>query len=307
MIWQTANWKKKMNTNHKPFRIAILDMYDGFENEGMRCIRKIITAFGEQESVYVTYQIFDVRQKLELPGLEFDAYISTGGPGNPAPVGEAWERKYFYFLDSIFQFNSSRHNRIKKHLFLICHSFQMASIHWQLAGVSKRRKTSFGTFPVHKTLAGRKDPLLNLLNDPFWIVDSRDFQVTQPNQQALDYMGARVLCLEKIRPHVPLERAVMAIRFSNEIVGTQFHPEADAEGMLRYFLREDKKTSITANYGAQKYDDMIAHLNDPEKIRMTESVVIPSFLKNAFIRSAAYVPAEDQPERTSGSTPHTFF
>jgi homoserine O-succinyltransferase len=276
-----------MNNQNQHFRIAILDMYNGIENEGMRCIKKIITAFGEKESVSVTYTIFDVRQKLEIPGMEFDAYISSGGPGNPAPAGEPWERKFFYFLDQLLQYNSARQNRTKKHLFLICHSFQMACIHWQLASVSKRRKTSFGTFPVHKTPAGRKDPMLNSLTDPFWIVDSRDFQVTQPNQVSFDNMGAKLLCLEKIRPHVKLERAVMAIRFSNEIIGTQFHPEADAEGMLRYFLREDKKESITANYGAEKYNDMITHLNDPDKIMLTESVIIPEFLKLAYQKTFA--------------------
>jgi homoserine O-succinyltransferase len=282
-----------MNNQNQHFRIAILDMYDGVENEGMRCIKKIIAAFGERESVPVTYTIFDVRQKLEIPGMEFDAYISTGGPGNPAPTGELWERKFFYFLDQLFQFNIARQNRTKKHLFMICHSFQMACIHWQLASVSKRRKTSFGTFPVHKTHSGRKDPMLNSLTDPFWIVDSRDFQVTQPNLFSFESMGAKLLCLEKIRPHVKLERAVMAIRFSSEIIGTQFHPEADAEGMLRYFLREDKKESITANYGAEKYNDMITHLNDPDKIQMTESVIIPEFLKNAYLKTFASRPSED--------------
>ncbi|KAA0993614.1 type 1 glutamine amidotransferase [Dyadobacter aurulentus] len=276
-----------MTNDTKHFRIAILDMYNGFENEGMRCIRKIITNFGEHENVPVTYTIFNVRQNLEIPDMSFDAYISTGGPGNPSPVGEIWEKKFFNFLDKLFQYNLKRQNKVKKHLFLICHSFQMACIHWQLAGVSKRRKTSFGTFPVHKTSIGRKDPLLNALADPFWIVDSRDFQVTQPNQYAFDDMGARLLCLEKMRPHVPLERAVMAIRFSNEIVGTQFHPEADAEGMLRYFLREDKKTSIIAAHGEAKYNDMIAHLNDPDKILLTESVILPTFLKNALNKTFA--------------------
>lgn len=274
-----------MNNDKKQFRIAILDLYDGVENEGMRCIKKIISEFGEREGLEIDCQVFDVRQKLEIPPLDFHAYISTGGPGNPAPTGSLWEKKYFKFLDSILLYNTNRVNRTKKHLFLICHSFQMACIHWQLAKVSKRRKTSFGTFPVHKTSYGRKDALLSQLEDPFWIVDSRDYQVTQPNQLALDYMKAKILCLEKIRPHVQLERAIMAIRFSNEVAGTQFHPEADAEGMLRYFLREDKKKSIVANHGEDKYNDMIEHLNDPEKILMTESVILPSFLKNAMVKS----------------------
>lgn len=279
-----------MENDSKHFRIAILDLYDGFENEGMRCIKKIIKAFGENEGLNVEFEVFDVRQKLEIPSLEYHAYISTGGPGNPAATGALWERKYFQFLDNLLKYNAKRQNRVKKHLFLICHSFQMACIHWQLGSVSKRRKTSFGTFPVHKTSYGRKDLLLKDLEDPFWIVDSRDFQVTQPNQYTLDAMQAKVLCLEKIRPHVKLERAIMAIRFSNEIVGTQFHPEADAEGMLRYFLREDKKAAIIKNHGEDKYNDMIEHLNDPDKISRTEAVILPSFLKNAWEKSQSQTP-----------------
>jgi homoserine O-succinyltransferase len=269
--------------NHKKsFRVAILDMYDGVENEGMRCIKKIITQFASNVSQPVEYVLFDVRKKLETPEMDFDAYISTGGPGNPAPIGLPWERKFFAFLDQIVRYNANRQHVNKKHLFLICHSFQMACIHWKLANVNKRRKTSFGTFPVHQTSSGKKDPIFSQLNDPFWIVDSRDYQVIQPNSAALEQFGAKILCLEKIRPHVPLERAVMSIRFSREIVGTQFHPEADAEGMLRHFMREDKKSSIIKNHGEARYNDMICHLNDPDKIMMTESIVVPAFLNVAY-------------------------
>ncbi len=270
-----------MNNPEKEFRIAILDMYDGLENEGMRCIKKIITEFGVREQFPVNFTVFDVRQKLEIPGLDYDAYISSGGPGNPAPGGHHWEERFFQFLDQLLAYNSI--GLRKKHLFLICHSFQMASIHWNLAEVSKRRKTSFGTFPVHKTPLGKKEPILSQLKDPFWIVDSRDYQVTQPNVANMETFGASVLCLEKKRPHIPLEQAIMCIRFSKEIFGTQFHPEADSEGMLRYFLREDKKASIVRNHGAAKYNNMIEHLNDPDKILMTESVIIPSFLKTALL------------------------
>jgi GMP synthase-like glutamine amidotransferase len=51
-------------------------------------------------------------------------------------------------------------------------------------------------------------------------------------------LGVTILRLEKERPHVNLERAIMAIRFSKEVFGTQFHPEADGEGMLRYLQKK---------------------------------------------------------------------
>ncbi len=102
-----------------------------------------------------------------------------------------------------------------------------------------------------------------------------------------------VLCLEKERPHVPLERAMMAIRFTPEIVGTQFHPEADGEGMLRYFLTAAKRQQIVDQHGEEKYNDMVRLLQDPATIELTESVIVPGFLHQAITALAA--PATLQP------------
>ncbi|WP_247235154.1 type 1 glutamine amidotransferase [Telluribacter sp. SYSU D00476] len=270
-----------MNTDKPALRIAILDMYAGVANEGMRCIKQHIEDFSKKENLPVQYQVFDVRQNQEVPDLSFDAYFSTGGPGSPILEGTLWERRYFKFLDQLWDYNASRRNTSKKYLFLICHSFQLACQHWKVGYVGKRRSTSFGTFPVHLTRTSHKEPLFKGLGDPFWVVDSRDYQVTQPRHHVLEQMGARILCLEKIRPHVKLERAIMAIRFSKEIIGTQFHPEADAEGMLRLFLLEDKKANIIKNHGEEKYHAMIEHLNDPDKIMQTGATIIPTFLEMA--------------------------
>jgi hypothetical protein len=125
------------------------------------------------------------------------------------------------------------------------------------------------------------EPIFQGLNDPFHAVDSRDYQVTQPNHKALRKIGATVLAIEKERPHVPLERAIMAIRFNEYMIGTQFHPEADATGMTMYLQREDKKKTVIENHGHEKWKSMIKHLNDPDKILMTYSHVIPNFLNQA--------------------------
>nr|GFC77995.1 hypothetical protein [Tanacetum cinerariifolium] len=110
--------------------------------------------------------------------------------------------------------------------------------------------------PVHLTPAGEADPVLDQLPEPFYAVDSRDYQLTDIDEARLAELGASVLCLEKERPHVPLARAVMAIRFSPEVLGTQFHPEADGEGMLRYMLTEERKQQVITAYGEDKYHDM---------------------------------------------------
>ena len=252
-------------------------MNEGVQNEGMRCIKMIVGQFLTQEGTKGNYDVFDVRVKKKLPDVrEYDIFISSGGPGSPMIAGQDWERPYFRFLDSILTHNLQ--SQSKKFLFLICHSYQLACLHWDLAKVNKRRSTSFGIMPVHKTPKGEQDGLLAGLHNPFYAVDSRDYQVVSPKKRKIESLGGSILCREKMRPNIPLERAVMAIRFSREIVGVQFHPEADAEGMMRYFQREDKQKQVIKRFGKKKYLNMLAHLEDDDKIVMTHRMIIPRFL-----------------------------
>jgi GMP synthase-like glutamine amidotransferase len=73
----------------------------------------------------------------------------------------------------------------------------------------------------------------------------------------------------------------MAIRFDEAIIGTQFHPEVDSDGMHRYLLRVDKKKIVTEKYGEKKYLQMMQRLNEPDKIRLTHKTILPNFLHAA--------------------------
>jgi homoserine O-succinyltransferase len=260
--------------------IAILDLYEGVANEGMRGIKQLIEEFEGRIAIWhgKTTRVFDVRLKNEIPDLTYDIFISSGGPGNPMEsIGTEWEQNFFNLMDSIRSHNQ-KYPENKKHVLLICHSFQLYCRQYGYGEVSKRKSTSFGVMPVHKTFEGHHDPLFRSLDDPLWAVDSRDYQIIQPNEKKLSDDGAAILCIEKYRPHVDLERAVMAIRFDEAIVGTQFHPEADAVGMRMYLLREDKKNFVIERYGEKKYWSMLDSLNDPDKIMLTYSTIIPRFL-----------------------------
>jgi homoserine O-succinyltransferase len=260
-------------------RIAILDMYEGHANQGMRCIRELINQWSDYNHLEVEWDEFEVRQRLELPDLSYDMYISTGGPGSPLESeGSDWEAAYFRWLSSVEAWNADTVNREKKYVFLICHSFQLVSRQYGIGTVGKRRSTSFGVFPVHVLLEGQQDIVFEGLNDPFYVVDSRDYQLTQPDFDKIAAMGGHLLCIEKYRPHVPLDQAVMGIRFNKYMIGTQFHPEADAVGMSMYLQQEDKKQTVIENYGLEKWQSMIDGLNDPEKILWTYSHIIPNFL-----------------------------
>ncbi len=264
-------------------KVAILDMYNNVPNQGMRCIKQIISEQdGFTEDHFLLDEVFDVRGSGNLPQADdYDIYVSTGGPGSPFDgEGQAWEAQYFQLLDQLWAHNQNL-NGHKKYVFFICHSFQMLCRYFEFAHVTKRRSTSFGIFPIHKTIEGLGEPFYHQLPDPYYAVDSRDWQVTQPNFNKMSEVGAKILSLEKIRPHVDLERAVMSVRISNEFFGTQFHPEADATGMSMYFQQEDKRRAVIDNHGEQKYQEMIDHLNDPDKIALTYNTVLPNFLREA--------------------------
>jgi len=261
-------------------KIAVLDMNNNLPNQGMRCILQIIRNFQERDHVDLVYDVFNVRGSDELPDLSYDVYISSGGPGSPLASDEAWEPRFFQLIDHLFDWNER--NTRKKFVFLICHSFQLVVRHLELGLLSKRRSTSFGIFPMHKEADGLTDPMLKGLPDPFYAVDSRDYQITKPNKSRLRTFGASILCREKIRPHVPLDRAIMAIRFSDEVMGTQFHPEADNQGMLLHMKTDERRKQIVKLFGQRKYDDMVDYLQDPNKIALTESVSLPGFLRRAL-------------------------
>ncbi|MGZ3924249.1 MAG: type 1 glutamine amidotransferase [Flavisolibacter sp.] len=263
-------------------RIAILDLYEGQPNEGMRCIRQIISEWSEFHSIQATFTVFDVRQRNQVPDLSYDVYISTGGPGSPLESeGTEWETSYFNWLSAVEDWNNNPNNTNKKFIFLICHSFQLVCRKYGIGLVSKRKKPAFGVFPVHVTFEGQHDPVLRGLRDPFYVVDSRDYQVTTPDFETINNIGSQILCIEKYRPHVPYEQAIMGMRFNDYMVGTQFHPEADAIGMSMYLQTHEKKQTVIDNHGEEKWQSMVDQLNDPDKIMWTYAHVIPNFLSLA--------------------------
>jgi GMP synthase-like glutamine amidotransferase len=258
-------------------KIAVLDMYDGQPNQGMRCIIDIINRFNQ----IVTFQIFDVRGKSEFPDIKkFDIYISSGGPGNPLEGDGNWDLKYYNFIDELTKWNTE--NKVKKHVLFICHSFQMACKHFGLAEITKRHDTSFGVMTIHKTKEGFNDPIFEGLADPFYAIDSRDYQVVQPKLSVFSKKGAKIISLEKIRDYVKFERAIMAVRFTEYFVGTQFHPEADPISFISHLRNKEVKEKIRNMKGKRKFRNMLEDLLDDDKIYKTNETLIPNFLKIAI-------------------------
>jgi len=259
-------------------RIALLDMNNNQVNQGFKNIREISEVFQQNSEENVSIKTFDVRFKNEIPNIEdFDIFISSGGPGDPHREGLEWEDQFANFLDSVFEHNKNHDD--KKYLFLICHSFQLASIHWKLGNICKRKSYSFGVMPIHKTEEGEQEFLFKNLPDPFYAVDSRAFQFIEPDHERMDELGMKIVAIEKERPHINLERAIMAVRFSEEIFGTQFHPEANPEGMIENLKDEKNKEAMIENFGMEKYLETVDRMDDEDKIVLTQAQILPRFLQ----------------------------
>ncbi|WP_199119624.1 type 1 glutamine amidotransferase [Pedobacter sp. ASV28] len=268
-------------SDQNPIKVAIIDMNNGSPNQGMRGIQEILNRYRLSHQLNLTFDIFDLRQKGELPDLDYHIYISSGGPGSPFDgEGLEWENSFFNLLDKIEAFNLQ--NEDKKHVFLICHSFQLACRKYGLGKVVQRKSNAFGIFPITLTDMGQEESVFAGLHNPFFSVDSRDWQVVQPDPAVFERKGAKLLAIEKERPHVDLERCMMAIRFSPCIIGTQFHPEADPVGMKMYLLLAEKKELIIKNHGEEKYNDMLNSLENPDRIMLTQSIILPNFLNEAI-------------------------
>lgn len=257
-------------------KLAILDMNNDHPNQGLRCIAEIVSSFNED----VDYQIFNVRAKNELPDKSFDIYISSGGPGSPLDEG-TWRKPYLKLMQDLWDYNKTGSEQ-KKSVFFICYSFQVMCHYFELGELKPRRSTSFGILRVHQTKKGHNDLMFKGLDDPFYAVDSRDWQLIQPRLTVFREHGATILSLEKIRTHVELERAIMAVRFSDEFVGTQFHPEAEPKSMEAYFALEENKKVVIDSFGEEKYNEMMDRMDDPEKIALTYQTILPKFIQNAI-------------------------
>lgn len=95
-------------------------------------------------------------------------------------------------------------------------------------------------------------------------------------------MGAKIIALEKLRNHLEYERALMGIRFSDEMVGTQFHPEADPVGFMTHLKKADVREEIIALKGKTKYLMMLEHVVEEHTIYKTNETLIPNFLRRSI-------------------------
>lgn len=267
----------------QPVKVAIIDLYNNEQNQGMRCIQDTLNDLnGKVADIPIEYHRYNTRAEDEIPTKPYDIYISSGGPGSPFEgEGAKWELDYFNMLDKILH-NNSKIQTSKQYVFFICHSFQMMCRYFDLAKIVERENRAFGIFPIYKTIAGESDPIIASLPNPFYAADFRQWQVVEQNNRMFDELGAELLCIERVREKYPDTRALMGIRISDEMMGTQFHPEADPPSMYFHFKQPERKLQVIEEYDEATYFEMLNHLENPDNITLTKNTILPGFLTRAI-------------------------
>ena len=258
-------------------KIAVLDLYKGEKNLEVGQLVKLAQTHFPAARV----DIYDLRQNLDFPDLSYTLFLVSGGPGDPRDPEGLFFEMFGQWLDGVLEWNRTHTN--KRPVLLICHAFQLACLHFGIAQITRRKSPAFGVYPVHLTDAGAADPVLGHLNNPFYAADFRSFQVVAPAEDILREKEMRILALEKIRPHVPLERAIMAVRFSDYVLGVQFHPEVAPATMRRQLKDPRRRDTIVQEDGLEKYQKMLKYLNDTTKMLAVHQALFPAFFRQALL------------------------
>ncbi len=263
-------------------KAAIIDLYDDYPNQAISSFQHILNTYAVKHGVSISTTVFDLRGKNEVPGTGFDVYLSSGGPGSPIDSeGSDWENNYWNLVEAIDKHNKSA-AADKKHVLFVCHSFQLMCRYYQLGDVNERTSESYGIMPTVKTEAGKTDPVLKGLDDNYYIFDSRQWQVVNPDMNRFEEIGATLVSIERERANPTNPRALMAIRFSPYFFATQYHPEVDPTDMKDRLLHCGDKEHMIEEYGEDKFNEIFHDLDDPAKLKVTYDTLIPQFLAQAL-------------------------
>jgi hypothetical protein len=101
-----------------------------------------------------------------------------------------------------------------------------------------------------------------LLEDPFYAIDSRDYQVVQPKLSVFKRREQKIISLEKIRDHVQYE-SNNGGPFYGLFCWTQFHPEADPVSFVAHLRNKERENQ--RKWKEKKFRNMLEDLLDDDK------------------------------------------
>jgi GMP synthase-like glutamine amidotransferase len=267
-------------------RVGLIDMNNGVPNQGVRCFRSILDRFFDgvldrNPGIEIVLDYVQPRNLGEVPSRDCDLYLSTGGPGSPFDgYEEPWCTAYRRFLDDLVD-ESIRRGEASRALLVVCHSFEIAVLHFGIAQMAPRASRKFGVMPVYPTELGTRSALFSCFGDRLFAWEHRSWQAVDLDESRLGALGGELWARES-RDGFTKGEGLLAFRFAPGIEGTQFHPEADRAGAVAWIARPEQAAAVIEAFGELTYRRMLKTLDDPDRLARTFALMIPGWLVRGF-------------------------
>lgn len=269
-------------------RIALVDMNNGVANQATRCFRRLVDGFQrrvrvQNPTVEFTFHHLQPRNLGEVPDGSYDLVLSSGGPGAPLDgFDDTWGKGYRRFLDGVAEANAKDPVRSTKAL-LICHSFELAVLHFGVAEMRLRPTTKFGVMPAYLTDDGQLLDYLGPFGYRLFTFEHRNWEAVNLDAAKLARLGGKVLAHEAHAASVVNQGdAILGLRFAGGLDGLQFHPEADKPGVMAWVEKPEHQERLRDAYGDDLFGKMVRTLADPTRLARTFALLIPSWLTYRF-------------------------
>ena len=258
-----------------PLRICLVDMNNGVANQATRCFRRILEGFERRVAAAnpgLSCRVNHVQPRNlgELPDTTYDLVLSSGGPGAPTDgFDDPWGVGYRNFLDDVVRANLAAPHTATK-LLVVCHSFELAVLHFAVAEMRKRATLKFGVMPAYLTPSGQTVDFLRPFGYRLFAWEHRNWEAVNSNAGRLKELGGAVLAMEShAKGVVNTGEAILGLHFAPGVDGTQFHPEADKSGVLAWIEKPEHASAVEGAYGRALYDRMLKSLGNPERLART--------------------------------------
>lgn len=203
-------------------KAIILDMYNGQTGRGIPAIQAALAQSGFHDVLTIDVRAMQAGQTLPAPH-EADLWVSSGGPGDPADCG-TWGAAYGAWLDALMAHNQQNPTQLVR-AWLICHSFQVASVYWQLGTPQARPQGLLkGVYPQQN--------LQGLVVAQTW--ESRYYGIY--GWQNTNFTTKQ---LEFLSCDHPQEALTAWASLDGAVMATQYHPEIDPEVAAQIIAAEN--------------------------------------------------------------------
>lgn len=276
-----------MSSRPAPLRLCLVDMNNGAANQAIRCFRRIIDGFAASvakanPTLDVSLSYVQPRNLGEAPPRDCDLYLSSGGPGSPFDgYDDPWCTGYRNALDAIVD-GATRRGDAGPSALLVCHSFELAVIHFGVATMAPRAQRKFGVMPIYMTPDGMQSQLLAPFGDRLFAWEHRSWQAIGLEEKRLAELGGALLATESRDEAKSKGEGLLAFRFATGIQGTQFHPEADRAGAVAWIERPEQAQAVIDAFGELTYRRMLKTLDNPDRLARTFALLIPGWLARRF-------------------------